>query len=61
MKHAKMMFNAANGDMAPIGRRFVKCHMALDIKQKDFRRKARLLLQQLLMQVWSHTRQFAQP
>ena len=44
MKNTKCAFKILeNGEFAPRGHQFVKCHIIFDVKMKDFRRKARLV------------------
>jgi hypothetical protein len=44
MKDVRIAFQCLNaGDRAPIGFKWIKCHMIFDIKIEDFRRKARMV------------------
>jgi hypothetical protein len=44
MTNVKVAFNVLEeGQRAPIGYQFMKCHMIFDVKMEDFRRKARLV------------------
>ena len=44
MKNVQVAFDIIeDGENAPVGYQFVKCHMVFDVKMEDFRRKARLV------------------